>query len=216
MPRPANTRPLSKLTTLQSAMKLLPTFFLLSTIAGLSARDALPRPQDPYFQPYEALKPNETPGLYLKEGDRLAICGDSITEQKMYSRLMETYLTACVPQLKITCRQYGWSGEQASGFAGRMKTDVLRFQPTIATTCYGMNDHRYVPYSDQIGAEYIKNQKETVRQFKEAGVRVVLGSPGTIGKMPGWVKSASGTQQDLNLSLLRLPLRPDHPVDRHD
>lgn len=185
-------------------MKFLPLVLLISTAASLTARELMPRPEDPYFKPYEALQPAATPGLYLKEGDRLAICGDSITEQKMYSRLMETYLTACVPQLKVTCRQYGWSGEQASGFAARMKNDVLRFQPTIATTCYGMNDHRYVPYTDEIGAAYVKNQLETVRQFKEAGVRVVIGSPGTIGKMPGWVKTASGTKEDLNLSLLRL------------
>ena len=177
-------------------------FFLSSTL--LSARDLMPRPEDGYFKPYEALKAAETPGLYLKEGDRLAICGDSITEQKMYSRLIETYLTACVPQLKVTCRQFGWSGEKADGFAGRMKNDVLRFMPTIATTCYGMNDHRYVPYTDEIGAAYVKNQQETVRQFKEAGVRVVLGSPGTIGLMPAWVKTATGTKEDLNLSLLRL------------
>ena len=177
-------------------------FFLSSTL--VPARDLMPRPADAYFKPYEALQAAETPGLYLQEGDRLAICGDSITEQKMYSRLMETYLTACVPQLKVTCRQFGWSGEKADGFAARMKNDVLRFQPTIATTCYGMNDHRYVPYTDEIGAEYAKNQKETVRQFKESGVRLVIGSPGTIGKMPAWVKSATGTKEDLNLSLLRL------------
>ena len=185
-------------------MKPAPIFFLLALAANLSARDLMPRPADAYFKRYEALMPAETPGLYLKEGDRLAICGDSITEQKMYSRLMETYLTACVPQLQVTCRQFGWSGEKADGFAARMKNDVLRFQPTIATTCYGMNDHRYVPYTDEIGTEYVKNQQETVRQFKDAGARVVLGSPGTIGKMPAWVKTATGTQEDLNLSLLRL------------
>ena len=185
-------------------MKFLPLVLVFATAASLTARDLMPRPEDAYFKAYEGYRPAETPGLYLEEGDRLAICGDSITEQKMYSRLIETYLTSCVPQLKVTCRQYGWSGEQASGFAGRMKNDVLRFQPTVATTCYGMNDHRYVPYTDAIGAEYVKNQTETVRQFKEAGVRVVLGSPGTIGLMPAWVKTATGTKEDLNLSLLRL------------
>jgi lysophospholipase L1-like esterase len=177
---------------------------LFSLPALLSARDLQPRPQDPYFEKYEGWKTPVFEGPYVKQGDRLAICGDSITEQKMYSRIMETYLTACVPQLQITCRQFGWSGEQASGFVGRLKNDVLRFQPTIATTCYGMNDHRYVPYTDEIGAVYVKNQKESLRLFKEAGTRVVLGSPGTIGLMPTWVKSATGTQQDLNLSLLKL------------
>ena len=190
--------------TISFSMKTYLISFLLATGMTLSARDLMPRPESDYFKPYEALKAAETPGLYLKQGDRLAICGDSITEQKMYSRLIETYLTACVPQLQVTCRQFGWSGEKADGFASRMKNDVLRFMPNIATTCYGMNDHRYVPYADEIGAAYVKNQQETVRQFKEAGVRVVLGSPGTIGKVPAWVKTANGTNEELNLSLLRL------------
>ena len=59
------------------------------------------------FHPLKAPAPAR---LLLKTGDRLAICGDSITEQKMYSRIMETYLTVCVPQFDITVRQYGWSG----------------------------------------------------------------------------------------------------------
>jgi len=140
----------------------------------------------------------------LQRGDRLAICGDSITEQKMYSRLIETYLTVCVPQLEITVRQFGWSGERAPGFLARLTNDVLRFHPTIATTCYGMNDHRYQPYLDEIGREYRASSQAIVRAFKSAGARVVLGSAGTVGKMPSWVKSAQGTVSDLNLGLLEL------------
>lgn len=75
-------------------------------------------------------------GLLLKQGDLLAICGDSITEQKQYSLVIEAYLTACLPELEITCRQFGWSGEQAGGFLKRLQNDVLRFKPDIATTCY--------------------------------------------------------------------------------
>ncbi len=73
----------------------------------------------------------------IRQGDRLAIVGDSITEQKMYSRMMETYLTVCQPQLQIDVRQFGWSGEKADGFLRRMENDCLRFQPTLATVCYG-------------------------------------------------------------------------------
>ena len=143
-------------------------------------------------------------GLVFRKGDRLAICGDSITEQKQYSVLLDAYLTACLPDLGITCRQYGWSGERTTGFLARMKNDVLRFQPTVATTCYGMNDHRYVPYTDEIGAEYRKAQQAVVDAFKAAGVRVIVGSSGTIATVPHWVKSAQGTWQDLNASLARL------------
>ncbi len=147
------------------------------------------------------LTPAPKPSVTLKKGDRLAICGDSITEQKMYSALIETYFTACLPELGITCRQYGWSGEQAGGFLARMDNDVLRFKPTVATSCYGMNDFRYVPFDEAIAAEYRKNQTEIARKFKQAGARYVIGSSGIIDSVPHWVKTAAGTKKDLNLSL---------------
>jgi len=181
---------------------LLATLTLFPVL--IFARDLESKPADPYFARYEGWKAPQPSALLLKKGDRLAICGDSITEQKMYSLLMEAYLTACLPELEVTCRQYGWSGEQAGGFLRRMKNDVLRFKPTIATTCYGMNDHRYEPYKEEIGTEYRKNQTAVVEVFKQAGVRVVLGSPGTISTVPGWVKNTSGTWEDLNNSLCKL------------
>jgi lysophospholipase L1-like esterase len=121
----------------------------------------------------------------------------------MYSRLLEAYLAAARPDLQVECRQYGWSGETAGGFFGRMKNDVLRFQPTIASTCYGMNDFRYVPFEKSIGEDYRKNQTKVVQAFKAAGARVVLGSSGTIHSVPPWVKSARGTWETLNLALLQ-------------
>ncbi len=162
------------------------------------------KPDDAYFDKYQPLKAPETTRLILKKGDRLAICGDSITEQKLYSRLMEDYLTMCVPQLQITVRQYGWSGEKVPGFLPRMTNDCLRFQPTIATTAYGMNDFEYRPYEDRIGQAYETNSLKMIETFKAHNVRVILGAPSDVSKMPFWVKSASGTVEDLDLSLCRL------------
>lgn len=139
--------------------------------------------------------------LLLRRKDRLAICGDSITEQKMYSRIIEDYLTMCVPDLKITVRQYGWSGEHAPEFLARMTNDVLRFKPTVATTCYGMNDHQYRPYTNSIGEVYQTNQDEIIRAFKARGVRVILGSAGCVGRVPGWQKSQTYTVDELNENL---------------
>ena len=169
-----------------------------------AAGQTVPLPDDPYFAPFHPLAAPAGPGLILQRGDRLAICGDSITEQKMYSRIMETYLTVCVPELNLTVRQFGWSGERAPGFLARMTNDVLRFAPTIATTCYGMNDHRYTPYTEAIGQEYRESSQAIIRSFKTHDVRVVQGAAGTVGKMPSWVRSASGTVTDLNLGLLEL------------
>ena len=104
--------------------------------------------------------------MLLQEGDRLAIIGDSITEQKMYSRIIETYLTVCYPHLQITARQYGWSGEKTDGFLRRMDQDCLRFDPTVATLCYGMNDSRYRPFDSTNGQWYRDHYTAIVRKLK--------------------------------------------------
>ncbi len=171
----------------------------LALVAPVLAKEAPPLP--PELSAYVLDIAPEPAGLMLQKGDRVAICGDSITEQKRYSVIMETYLAACVPELEITCRQYGWSGEQAGGFLGRLESDVLRFKPTFATTCYGMNDFRYVPFNEPIAEEYRKNETAMVQAFKKAGARVLLGSSGIIDTVPHWVKSAAGTKEDLNLAL---------------
>lgn len=163
-----------------------------------------PKPDAPYFEKFQPLKAPAASELLLKQGDRLAICGDSITEQKKYSRLMEDYLTMCVPQLKVAVRQFGWSGEKVPGFLARMTNDCLRFQPTVATTAYGMNDFEYRPYEDRIGQAYETNSRKMVEIFKAHHVRVILGAPSDVSKMPRWVKSAAGTVDDLNLSLCQL------------
>jgi lysophospholipase L1-like esterase len=182
---------------------ILASLFVLFALLSmpLYAQEWEALPADPYFADFKLVKAPQTEKCLVQKGDRLAICGDSITEQKMYSRIMETYLTVCVPELDITVRQFGWSGEQAPGFYNRMKNDVLRFKPTLATTCYGMNDHRYQPYNPEFGDLYQDTSQAILRLFKENNVRVIQGSPGTVGKMPSWVKQAKGTVKDLNLSL---------------
>lgn len=139
-------------------------------------------------------------GLYLRPGDRLAIIGDSITEQKQYSRIMETYLTVCRPDLGVDVRQYGWSGETAEGLLRRVTNDCLRFRPTVATTCYGMNDYRYRPYDPAKAAWCRSNYTAVVRSLKAAGARVVLGSAGCLGKIGAlrsdrWMKHIGYTRE---------------------
>jgi lysophospholipase L1-like esterase len=183
-------------------------FFAVTAAAWFTcaavAQELETKPADPYFAKFEPLQAPPTDDLYLHEGDRLAIIGDSITEQKMYSRIIETYLTVCVPQLKITARQFGWSGETAEGFLHRMTNDCLRFQPTVATLCYGMNDFRYRAYTDEIGNWYSNNYSGVVLSLKNAGARVVLGCAGAVGQVPPWAANNHATMDDMNLSLCHL------------
>lgn len=174
------------------------------SLRALEAYAYEPKPDGIEFQklnPREAPQPGE---LMLRKGDRLAICGDSITEQKMYSRIMETYLTVCVPDLEVKVRQYGWSGEKTDGFLRRMEQDCLTFEPTIATLSYGMNDARYRPFDVTNGKWYEDHYSAIVRKFKAAGTRVVVGSPGASGRLATWVKSRSGTLDEHNVHLCAL------------
>ena len=168
------------------------------------AADYEPKPDDAYFLKFNPRKAPAPGPVLLKEGDRLAIIGDSITEQKMYSRIIETYLTVCVPELKITTRQFGWSGETAEGFLRRMTNDCLRFEPTVATLCYGMNDHRYRPFDEENGTWYADKYSAVVTGLEGIGTRVVLGAPGCVGKVPGWTKSNAYTRDELNINLCAL------------
>ncbi len=179
----------------------------IKAIAGLSLLILLPfrsSASDPLSEKFKPLPAPQPGSLMLQTNDRLAICGDSITEQKMYSRIIEDYLTVCVPDLHVTVRQYGWSGERAPGFLARMTNDCLRFKPTIATTCYGMNDHEYRTYEDRIGKNYEGKSLAIIEAFKANGARVIQGSPGCIGKVPTWTKTTNATVEDLNVNLCNL------------
>ena len=118
----------------------------------------------------------------LRPGDRVAIVGDSITEQKLYSKYMECYLLACsgVPDVKVL--QFGWSGETAGGFANRVENDLAAFQPTVVTLCYGMNDGGYQPWRTEIGTTYEANMRNVPEEARcDSKVRtIVVGSPGAV------------------------------------
>jgi lysophospholipase L1-like esterase len=186
-------------------IRLLLACLNLSLCGQILAEPTIPKPNnDPYFDGLYLVQAPQPKGPVLRPGDRLAICGDSITEQRMYSRIMETYLTVALPELNISTRQYGWSGEQASGFLHRMTNDVLRFDPNVATTCYGMNDHRYRPYEPAIGQAYASNMTDIVEAFNAGGTRVIAGAPGCMGMQnPPW-NFIQGTPKDRNISLCAL------------
>ena len=139
----------------------------------------------------------------VKTGARVAVIGDSITEQKLYSRYIETYLVACQPQLDARVMQFGWSGERAAGFAGRMANDLTPFKPTVATTCYGMNDGRYGPYSDEVGKSYEDPMRDIVKRLKAAGAVAVVGAPGAVDTKY-YQRGSPDSAKEYNATLARL------------
>ena len=117
----------------------------------------------------------------LRPGDVVAICGDSITEQSLYSAFIETYLLACQPVSGVRTHQFGLIGETSWEFLNRIDSDVLPFRPTVATTCYGMNDGGYGPFDPEREMGYRRATTEIVQRLKRAGVRlIIVGSPGVV------------------------------------
>lgn len=141
--------------------------------------------------------------LMLKKGDRVAIVGDSITEQKQYSKFMEIYLLACVPELDLTMYQFGWGGERAPGFANRMENDFVPWAPTVVTTCFGMNDGSYQPYNDAIGNAYEDGTKRIQTRCKQLGTRMVVGGPGPVDT-ESWRKNEPEADKYYNENLAKL------------
>ncbi len=121
------------------------------------------------------------PATGLQPGDRVAVCGDSITEQHQYSADIEAYLAMCRPTANVTTEQFGWGGETANGFFEKMPQFMLPFGNTVATTCYGMNDGRYAPLTQAVADGYRQKQTAIVDALKKAGYRlIVVGTPGAV------------------------------------
>ena len=116
-------------------------------------------------------------GFFIRDGDRVVFLGDSITEQKLYSSLIEMFALTRFPEWNLRFRNAGWSGDTAGGGVGRLDRDVLSFSPTLVTVKYGMNDHGYGPFILERCQAYVKNQDQIAHKLKEKGARVVFLTP---------------------------------------
>jgi lysophospholipase L1-like esterase len=174
--------------------------FILACTAALSLATAA------------ALAGEAKPELKLKDGDVVALCGDSITSSGAYPLFMEMYQLACRPEPKVTLLNFGRWGETARQFPPVMDKDVLPAKPTVATICYGMNNCRSGKVMAEAGAKGWADGEilAVVKKFRDAGVRViVLASPGCIDSTHFTLSQSAPPQPgpieatQKNLSMLR-------------
>ena len=135
--------------------------------------------------------------------DLVVIAGDSITEQKQYSVLMEDYILMCSPVQQARVVQFGWSGDTASGFVNRQIPSLKLYKPQVVTTLFGMNDGRYSPLSDSVAKRYRTAMTTIARELKADGVRtIILGTPGAVGSDE--LKKPNATPEQYNETLRQL------------
>jgi hypothetical protein len=53
--------------------------------------------------------------FYLHDGDRVVFYGDSITDQRLYTTFVETYVITRFPQLKVSFVHSGVGGDRVTG-----------------------------------------------------------------------------------------------------
>ncbi len=117
----------------------------------------------------------------LLEGDRIVFCGDSITDQKTYTRLVMDYFALRHPGTKLVFFNVGITGSTAGGWKkDGIQKHVLPLKPTLVTLCLGMNDGGYRAYEPKTGDTYEANLMALITDIKAGGARVALLTPGAI------------------------------------
>jgi len=139
----------------------------------------------------------------IHDGDRVVFLGDSITEQRLYTTYIEAYALTRHPEWKLSFRNAGWGGDtswlrqrshpdEGKLFAADEETqqkmvensvrqglerDVLPLKPTFVTVKFGMNDHSYQPFREDIFRAYVRSQTQIAEVLKAAGARVAFLTP---------------------------------------
>ncbi len=124
--------------------------------------------------------------FYLRSGDRVVFYGDSITDQRLYTTFVETFVVTRFPKMPVSFVHSGWGGDRVTGGGGgaidvRLQRDVFDHRPTVFTSMLGMNDGRYRAYDEAIFKEFADGYAhivEAVRQ-KAPDCRITLIRPST-------------------------------------
>jgi lysophospholipase L1-like esterase len=150
--------------------------------------------------------------------------GDSITEQRLYTTYIEAYVLTRYPTWKLTFRNVGWGGDTSwlrqrmhpdentlfaadessqqamveSAVKRGLERDVLPLHPTVVTIDFGMNDHSYQAFREDIFRAYVRSQAELGKELEAAGARVAFITPQPIED-----KRPDPDQDVRNLSLRR-------------
>ena len=123
-------------------------------------------------------------GFYLKDGDRVVFYGDSITEQRLYTTFVESYVLTRFPRLRVGFVHSGVGGDRVTGgWAGdvdlRLNRDVFAYKPTVMTIMLGMNDGSYRAFDEGIFNTYKTGYRHIVDSVEARlpGIRLTLIQP---------------------------------------
>ncbi len=122
--------------------------------------------------------------FYLKDGDRVVFYGDSITDQRLYTTFIESYVLTRFPRLNVSFVHSGWGGDRVTGGGGgpielRLQRDVIPYKPTVMTIMLGMNDGSYRAFNPDIFQRYSSGFESIIQTVKQSlpGIRITAIQP---------------------------------------
>ena len=106
----------------------------------------------------------------LKNGDKVVIYGDSITDLRDYSTIIETFVATRYPHLDVNFVNSGWGGDTVNGGGGgpidtRLKRDVFPYRPSVVTIMLGMNDGGYKAETEANDEKYFSGYRHIVESI---------------------------------------------------
>lgn len=116
----------------------------------------------------------------IKSGDRMVFLGDSITEQRVYTRYVMNYFALRYPENDVVFRNAGWVSDTAVGGTKRLQRDVLDLKPSVVSICYGMNDAGVTAYDQKIYDRYINGITELIDTLQQNKIKVALITVGCV------------------------------------
>jgi lysophospholipase L1-like esterase len=148
--------------------------------------------------------------FFLKKGDRVVFLGDSITEQKIYTTIIQNYTKGMHPDLEAQFVNAGLSGDYAKQALMRLKRDVLDVSPTVVVVSFGMNDIC-------VGSvdEFLVHERGLIHRLKSAGVRICLLTTTCVSEKrqnPAWPQRANRKLEEFAETTKRLGAEEDVPV----
>lgn len=107
----------------------------------------------------------------LKNGDKVVFYGDSITDLRQYTLIIETYVATRYPHLDVAFVNSGWGGDSVGGGGGgpidtRLQRDVFAYRPSVVTIMLGMNDGGYKAETEANDEKFFSGYKHIVESIR--------------------------------------------------
>ena len=130
-------------------------------------------------------------GFEFKDGDRVALIGNTFTERAQQYGYIESYVTAANPGKHVVFRNLGWSGDNVHGesrayFGSRedgfkhLVKYMNQVKPTVIVFAYGSN----AAFKGEAGMkEFVGGMERLIGEAKKTKARLVLVSPTPLEKI---------------------------------